>query len=130
MRMTPTQITAAYRAAVEVSKTVLPYQVARRVAKLLRALAAEVDVVAAADRALADQFGGEVSAGGSITFRDQEQAAEFAAARAEYLRQEADIHLPRVDLSKYVDMMRITPEAIYALDGIVVFDVEEGDDDG
>ena len=49
--MTPTEVVAAYRAVVELSKAVLPYKTARQVAALNRALRAEHDTVVAAERA-------------------------------------------------------------------------------
>lgn len=130
MKMTPTQITAAYRAALELSKAVFPYKTARKVAKLVRALAEEVDTLSAAERALVGQYGGSVSPGGNVDFPDRESALEYSKARADYMSQEADIKLPAVDISKYTGLLQVSPNTIYALDGIVIFEAEEGDDDG
>lgn len=130
MKMTPAQITAAYRAVLEVSRSVMPYQTARKIAKLVRALKSENDVVATADRALAERYGGSVSPGGSVKFSDPESSSEFANARAEYMQQEADIRLPQVDISKYAGMLQISPDAICALDGILTFEAGEDDTDG
>lgn len=132
--MTPTEVVAAYRAVVELSKAVLPYKTARQVAALNRALRAEHDTVAAAQRALADKYGGVVSHMGDVDFPDADSMEAFNRERASFMEQDADIRLPKVDVSKYTNLLRLTPETICALEGIVVFErdtqAEEAETDG
>ena len=52
---------------------------------------------------------------------------EFLKRRDEMMDQEDSITFPVVDLSKYTDMIRISPGALEALSGIVVFEKEEPD---
>ena len=126
--MTPNEVVAAYRAILELSKAVLPYKTARQVAVLNRALRAEHDTVVAAERALADKYGGAVSPAGSVDFPNADSAEAFNRERARFMEQDADIQLPTVDLSKHTNLIRLSPESICALDGIVEF--EKGEDDG
>ena len=125
--MTPNEVVAAYKAVLELSKIVLPYKIARQVAALNRALKAEHDTVAAAERAISCEHGGVISNGGSLDFPDAESANAFTAARAEYMEQDADIHLPKVDLTNFADQLRLSPESICALEGVVRFEKEEND---
>ena len=132
--MTPTEVVAAYRAVLELSKAVLPYKIARQVAVLNRALRAEHDTVVAAERALADMYGGVVSRMGDVDFPDADSMEAFNRERASFMEQDADIRLPKVDVSKYTNLLRLSPETICALDGIVVFErdvqEEEAETDG
>lgn len=120
--MTPTEVVAAYRAVLELSKAVLPYKTARQVAALNRALRAEHDTVVAAERALAEEHGGVVSPMGSVDFPDADSVEAFNREHAAYMEQDADIRLPKVDVSKYTNLLRLSPETICALDGIVTFE--------
>ena len=126
--MTPNQIASAYRGILELSHVVLPYKVARRIADLKKRLEAENDTVAEMEKNLAKEYGGTLHADGSCDFPDPETARKFNDELNEIRKQDDDIQLPKVDLTKYSGMIRISPAAIEGLAGIVVFD--EGDSDG
>ena len=128
--MTPNEVVAAYRAVLELSKAVLPYKTARQVAALNRALRAEHDTVVAAERALAEKHGGTISTTGSVDFPDADSTEAFTKERSEFMNQDAEIRLPKVDVSKHTNILKLSPESICALDGIVIFEQDEGDDDG
>lgn len=125
--MTPNQITAAYRAILELSNTVLPYKAARRVTLLKKQLAEENDIVVDMEKKLVAQYGGEVRHGGACEFSDPDVAERFRTVLNEAREQEADIKLPTVDLSAHTSLIRISPAAIEALDGIVIFEKEVED---
>lgn len=127
--MTPNDIAAAYRAVLELSKTVFPYKVARQIAALNRALKAEHDTIVCAEHALVEKYGGTMSTMGTADFPTPDSAEAFTKERSEFMSQDADIRLPKVDVSKYTNMLRLSPESICALDGIVSFE-GEGDSDG
>ena len=125
--MTPNQITAAYRAVLELSNTVLPYKAARRVTLLKKQLAEENDIVVDMEKKLVAQYGGEVRHGGACEFSDPDAAERFRTVLNEAREQEADIKLPTVDLSAHTGLIRISPAAIEALEGIVIFEKEVED---
>lgn len=125
--MTPNQITAAYRAILELSNTVLPYKAARSVTVLKKQLAEENDIVVDMEKKLVAQYGGEVRHGGACEFPDPDSAERFRTVLNEAREQEADIKLPTVDLSAHTGLIRISPAAIEALDGIVIFEKEVED---
>lgn len=125
MTLTPKQVTTAYRAVTELSNIVLPYRAARAVAALKKRLAEENDTVAAAEKNLVKEYGGQVSPGGHCDFPDDDAAQRFNGAREAFLEQEDEIKLPAVDLSKHTSLIRITPAAIEALEGIVIFERPE-----
>lgn len=125
--MTPNQITAAYRAVLELSNIVLPYKAARSVAGLKKRLAEENDIVVDMEKKLVAQYGGEVRHGGACEFPDPDAAERFRAVLNEAREQEADIKLPTVDLSAHTGLIRISPAAIEALEGIVIFEKEVED---
>lgn len=118
------EVIDAYRAVAELSRCVLPYKAARRVAMLKKALQAEFDVIAAQESALTEQYGGEKDGSGTIRFADAEKGAEFAAQWGKYLKEETEAVFPGVDISKYADQLRISPDAICALEGLVDFGEE------
>lgn len=121
--MTPKQIVAAYKAIHELSGTVLPYRAARGVEALKKRLTEEFETVLEMERNLAEEYGGKLGSGG-YRFPDREQAERFRTIHNAAMEQEDDIPLPAVDLSKYTDMLRISPGAIEALEGLVIW--EEG----
>lgn len=122
MKMTTTKVTAAYRAAMELSNIVLPYKPARSVATLAKRLAEENDIVADMEKKLAAEYGGKARRGGIFDFPDPETAKKFQDALEETREQEAEIKLPTVDLTGHTGLIRITPAALEALDGIVIFE--------
>lgn len=123
--MTPIQIGDAYRAVLRLSATVFPYAVARNIAKLKKRLEDEVDTVANAERAISEKYGGTFKRDGTIIIEDPEKGEKCADELNEFRQQDDDIKLPVVDLSKYVDSIRISPADIDALEGIVIFEREE-----
>lgn len=128
--MTPNQITSAYKAIIRLSNAVFPYKTARSIAKLKRRLAEEVDTISDTEKRIIEKYGGTVKKNGSVTIEDREQADACVEELDGFREQEDDIKLPVVDLSKYVDSIRISPSDIDALDGIVIFEqeAEEGKD--
>lgn len=127
--MTPNQVTNAYKAILRLSETVFPYKTARSAARLKNRLAEEVDTIAAAEKTIVEKYGGTISKNGTISIDDQEHADKCADALNEFRAQDDDIELPVVDLSKYADSIRISPADVDALEGIVLFEKETGEDD-
>lgn len=126
--MTPSEIVAAHKAVVELSKTVLPFPVARKLAKLKKRLDDELSTVCDAEKALAEKHSGKVGRTGICDFSTEEDRAAFYEEEQEYLSQDDDtIRLPKVDLSKYTSIIRLSAASVEALDGIVDFG---GDADG
>lgn len=124
MNMTSRQISAAYRAILELTGIVLPYAPSRGVMDLKKRLEAENDTVVAMEKNLVVEYGGEVHPGGQCDFSDTDTAQRFREALEEARDQADDIKLPTVDLSKYTNLIRISPAAIEALEGIVIFEKE------
>lgn len=122
--MTPNQIVKAYRAVNELTNTVLPYKAARGVTSLSRRLQEEFGVVAAMERAMAEKHRGRLEKG-TYRFPDNETAHSFSEEYKQAMEQNDDVELPIVDLSKYIDLIRISPGAIEALDGIVIFEEDD-----
>lgn len=122
--MTPNDILNAYRGALELSRCVLPFKAARAVAGLKRALQTEYETLCDAEAAIAERNGGTRMANSQWTFPDPESKERFDEALGAFMKQEADVELPKADISKYADQLRLSPDAIFALDGIVVFDRE------
>lgn len=120
--MTPNEIISAYRAVQELSGVVFPYKLARDIARLKTRLSEEFDVVLNVEQALVKSHGGK-SKGGRYDFPSSAAKAAFAREYEELMNQnDSAISLPAVDISKYVDTLRISPDAIAALDGIVIFE--------
>lgn len=122
--MTPNQIVSAHRAIKEISGMVFPFKTARAVAGLKRRLQEEFEVIANAERAMIEKHGGKAN-GAIIDFDAPEKAKEFQAEYDAFMSEEAEIKLPTVNLSKHTDMLRLTPDSIEALDGIVIFERDE-----
>jgi len=131
--MTPNQIVSAYKAVVRLSESVFPYKTARSIARLKKRLGEEVDAIAAAETAIVKKYGGNVSQDGLVHIGDGAKADKLRALRAEmneFRRQDDEVKLPVLDISEYVDALRISPADIDALEGIVIFDREEKGGDG
>lgn len=120
--MKPTQIVKAYRAVQELSGVVLPYRVSRGIAELSRRLSEEFDTIAAMEKNMLDEYGGTADSGGVIHFPSEDASKAFFAKYKEAMEQEDDIELPAVDLSKYVDSIRISAGAAEALEDIIIFE--------
>ncbi len=121
--MTPNQIAAAYKAVHELTGTVFPYKTARAVVLLKKKLREEFDVIVSARNALVKGCGGR-DEGEYIHFDDNTASNEFYAEYQDMMNEDVDIELPHIDLSKYADSVRISPDAIAALEGIVAFEAE------
>ena len=66
---------------------------------------------------------------GALRFDSNEAREAFAAAHAAVMQEEnEEVSLPTVDLSKYTSMLTLSPSALDALEGIIIF--ERGDPDG
>lgn len=123
--MTPVKVLSAHRAIKEISGMTFPYKTARAVAFLKRRLQEEAEVVSNAERSLVEHYEGKVK-GNRVNFPDEEKAIEFQNHYDSFMKEDTEINLPTVDLSKYTDMMKLSPDTIEALDGIVIFE-KEGD---
>lgn len=125
--MTPNQIKDAYKAVQELSSVVFPFRVSRGVTALKKRLGEELDTVAGMEKALVDKYGGTVAKNGSITIAG-EDAKAFADEYNALMAQDDDsIKLPVVDVSAFADMIRISPGAVEALEGLVIFEKEDAD---
>lgn len=124
MKMTTRRIVDAYRASQELSDMVLPFKVARTVARLRKRLGEEYSTVLEMEKTMVDSCHGREEANG-YRFPTEEEAKAYYAAHRKMLEQEDDINLPVVDLSAYASQLRITPGAIEALEGLVIFEKED-----
>lgn len=125
--MTPRKITEAHKAMMELAGIPFPFKTARQLAKLKSRLDEEYLTVYNMDQALVRDMGGEIKANGNYKFQNSEALNEFLKRRDEMMDQEDSITFPVVDLSKYTDMIRISPGALEALEGIVAFGKEDPD---
>lgn len=124
MKMTTKQVVEAYRASRELSEMVLPFKVARAVARLRKRLGEEHFTVLEMERAMVDSCHGKEDVDG-YSFPTEEERKAFFTAHRKMMEQEDDIKLPVVDLSAFASQLRITPGAIEALEGLVIFEKEE-----
>lgn len=122
--MTPNDIKNAYKAIQELSGTVFPYKVSRGIAALKKRLGEELETIAAMEMALVEKYGGRVEPNGSIRVRGANSQA-FADEYNALMEQDDDsIQLPVADVSEQADMICITPGAVAALEGLVIFEKE------
>lgn len=126
--MTPIQVVEAYKAILELSKSVFPYKESRKIAKLKKALKDEYEAVIELEENMAKKYGGTKEGNGVIKFPSADDKEAFDKEHNAYIQEEADIKLPAVDISKYTDQLKISPDSVFALDGIVKF--EKGEADG
>lgn len=120
--MTGTQIVGAYRAVRELLDVVLPYRASREIARLKKRLDEEFSTVLSMEQALVKKYGGESHENGKYHFPSPEDTKAFAEELSAAMRQEDHIKLPQVDLSPYSGLIRVSADAIEALEGLVVFD--------
>ena len=124
--MTANTLIAIQSGLSELDRLPFPYKTARRLAALSRQIREEIAVINKMELALVEKYGGKVDRAYNVTFPGKEAGAAFAEARAELMDEDNDdITLPTVDLSKYVDVIELTPRAAEALEGVIIF--EEGD---
>lgn len=123
MKLTPQRIMAAYKAIHELSNCVFPYRVTRNVHKLKKRISEEFEVVLEHEQALVTEMGGTLQ-DAQYHFDSVEQAELFNRAYTDFLHQEDEVSLPKVDVSSCLDSVRISSGAIDALQGIVDFGEE------
>lgn len=122
--MTPGQVMSAYKAVNELANCAFPYSVTRQVHALKKKLTDEFNIVLEAEKALVAKHKGTASENGSYHFETVEAATAFHREYQDFLHQEGDVNLPKVDLSRCFDSIVISAASIDALEGIVIF--EEG----
>ena len=127
--MTPNEIKNAYRAIQELSGVIFPYRVSRGISTLRKRLGEELDTVAGMEKALVEKYGGKVDRNGSITLSGEHAQAFSEEYNALMSQDDESIKLPAVDVSAFADTLRISPGAVDALEGIVIFD-KEAEDNG
>lgn len=127
--MTPNEIKNAYKAVQELSGVVFPYRVSRGISALKKRLGEELDTVAGMEKALVEKFGGKVDRNGSITLSGEHAQAFSDEYNALMAQDDESIKLPAVDVSAFADTIRVSPGAVDALEGIVIFD-KEAEDNG
>ena len=123
--MTPNEIKNAYRAVQELSGVVFPYRVSRGISALKKRLGEELDTVAGMEKALVEKYGGKVDRNGSITLSGENAQAFSEEYNAIMAQDDESIKLPAVDVSAFADTLRISPGAVDALEGIVIFEKED-----
>lgn len=120
--MTPNEIIHAYRAVTELTGAVFPFKLARDLARLKRHLSAEFSAVLDMERALVARHGGEIK-GNNFVFPTSAAREAFSRDYENIMTQDDDsIPLPKVNLAGYTDGLRLSPDAVAALEGIVIFE--------
>jgi len=122
MRMKQREVIEAYKAVLELVEVRFPYQTAREVTELRRQLRKEYQIAAERERALAMEMGVEVLETGRFRTKDPEKAEAFQKRREEQMEESAEIDLPVVDLSAFAETLRVSPDCLWALEGIVQFE--------
>lgn len=125
--MTPNQIKNAYRAIQELSGVVFPYRVARGIAALKKRLLEEVEAVAAMESALVEKYGGKIDRTGNAKVSGENAQAFVDEYNAMMEQNDESIQLPVVDVSAFADTLRISPDAVGWLEGIVLFEEVKND---
>ncbi len=123
MKLTPSKILVVYKFIGEITECPLPYKAARRINKLKKQICNEFETILKAESDLVRSYGG-VAAKGSYTFPDQTSADEFRDRYKSFMEEEDDFDIEVVDLSKCIDMINISSNAIDALGGLVYFGEE------
>ena len=125
--MTPNQIKNAYRAIQELSGVVFPYRVARGIAALKKRLLEEVEAVAAMESALVEKYGGKIDRAGNAKVSGENAQAFVDEYNAMMEQNDESIQLPVVDVSAFADTLRISPNVVGWLEGIVLFEEVKND---
>ncbi len=120
------QIVEAYAHINELSKLVFPYKTTKDLIHLKRRLKDEFETVVAMEEALVEKYHGSKTVDGAYRFPNDKERDQFLTEYNQMTLQEHDIQLPVVDLSKYTNMICLSPAAMEALEGIVVFERQEG----
>ncbi len=119
--MTPKRIVEAYQAVEQLSRNDFPYCISREIAALRNRLREEFETVADMEEALVEKHQGK-PAGSGIRFKDAKALQAYQAEHGEKMGQTAEIDLPTVDLSSFVDTIQISANGLEALEGIVRFE--------
>lgn len=122
--MTPNQIIRAYSGVQELTGLALPYHTARMLAALKKRLGEEVHVILDMENNLRQKYAGEVTRDNKYRFPDVPSRQAFESDYNAMLEQEEEVKLPAVDLSDFVDELKISAEALAALEEIVTFEKE------
>lgn len=125
--MTPNQIKNAYRAIQELSGVVFPYRVARGIAALKKRLLEEVEAIAAMESALAEKYDVKIDRTGNAKVSGKNAQAFVDEYNAMMEQNDESIQLPVVDVSAFADTLRISPDAVGWLEGIVLFEEVKND---
>lgn len=123
--MTPGRIADAHRAMCELKPIAFPYHETRELCALVRRLEEEKAVVFGFEKAMLEKYGGEVTDGRKISFENVEAAIAFKHEQEAFMNTPEPIDLPTVDLSVHVDRIQLSPNALKALEGIIIFEKEE-----
>lgn len=127
--MTPREILKIRDALSELNNVVFPYKIARKIAGLNRHVQNEVDVISAQENALINKFHGKRK-GNSLDFGDVDVLEQFLSERNEMMEEDnEEIRFTPVDLHQYTNLLNLTPKAIDALDGVIIFEAGDDDDD-
>ena len=126
--MTPKKIINIYAALSELNGVVFPYKTARKIAGLNKRIREEFEIILDQETALVKKYEGKRERDGKITFYNTEKAEKFAEEFEAMQNEDIDISFVPVDISNYADGLRLTPQSIEALAGVIIFEV--GDDDG
>lgn len=118
--MTPKDILNAYVAIQELVSCILPYKASRDIQKLAAKLKEEYNTVLWSEKNLVDSYGG-IYRDKFYDFKTPDIAQEFINKYNEFMEQQDDIELPKIDLSKYANDIKISATAIEALKDIVYF---------
>lgn len=120
--MTPKQLVSIYQSLNELSNVVLPYQKTREMVRLRRRVQDEIDTILTMEQTLAAKYGGTQGKDKTYHFPDVEKTKQFAQEHTQFYEHEEVIELPTVDLSQYTGFIRLSPAAMEALDGVVLFE--------
>ncbi len=120
-RMTPNQIIGAYKAIHELTTIIFPYAVTRNIANLRNRLKEEFQIIADIESGIIKKYGGELK-NNSIQFPNKEARQKYITEYNSIMAEKDNVELPVVNLSKYTDRIAISPDAMNALEGIVIFE--------
>ena len=121
------QLIKAYSHIDELFRLVLPYQTTRSLLCLKKQLKEEVDTALAMQSALIEKHAGIQNEDGSYRFPSIKDQKAFMADYDALMNQDQTIHLSCVDLTRFTDVIRISPAAMEALDGIVLFEAADAE---
>lgn len=119
--MTPSKISSIYRAVNELSVCVFPYRAAREVYALKRKLQEEFETILETEKSIVEKYEGKFVQNG-YNFSSEEKAKSFKEEYERFMNQEAEIELPKVDISQCSESLKISPKSIESLEGIVKFE--------